>query len=74
MVINDRNGYIVKERDPEKYAEAMKKALTLQDGNLISLRLASKYMLKDLKQALDSHWLRNEPHAEIDNHGSQADN
>lgn len=74
MVINDRNGYIVKERDPEKYAEAMKKALTLQDGNLISLRLASKYMLKDLKQALDSHWPRNEPHAEIDNHGSQADN
>jgi glycosyltransferase involved in cell wall biosynthesis len=67
MVINGSNGYIVKERDPVKYAEAMKQALNLHNGSLVSLRLAEKYLLRDLKYTLDTLWPRTDTHSKVGN-------
>ena len=56
MIVEGHNGYIVKERDTECFAEAMNLALTLKDADKISLGIAEKYALKHLSRDLSMLW------------------
>ena len=56
MIEEGKNGFIVKERNPEKFAEAMALSLKLKNPSEVSLRIAQKFALKNLAQDLESIW------------------
>ena len=52
-IINEGcNGYVVEDRDPEKFADAMRKALILEDVKEFSIKESEKYALKYLARDL----------------------
>ena len=56
MIVEGVNGYIVEKRDPERFAEAMNRALALKDADKVSLGIADKYTLKNLARDLGMLW------------------
>lgn len=58
MVREGKNGYIVKTRDINNYANAIEEGLKLPEAKKYSLSVASKYALTTLKQDLDNLWIR----------------
>jgi glycosyltransferase involved in cell wall biosynthesis len=56
LVIEGKNGIIVRSRDPLAYAEALEKALMLSEATKYSLEIAEKYALKNLRKDLANLW------------------
>jgi len=56
MISSSRNGFLVKNRNPVDFAEAMESALYLPDAKEISLSIASEYDLQQLGQRLAALW------------------
>jgi len=56
LVIEGQNGYVVKNRDPIAFAEAIERASELTSANHVSLRLAERYALKYLARDLSQLW------------------
>lgn len=56
MVVDGKNGFVVKERDPQKFANAMQQALMLSEVRPVSLSIAEKYALKNLARDLGAVW------------------
>jgi glycosyltransferase involved in cell wall biosynthesis len=56
MVEDGLNGYVVRGRDPQRYAEAVGKAMKLENAAEHSLRLAGKYAVKNLASDLGALW------------------
>lgn len=58
MVRQGENGFVVESRDPRTYAEAVRKAMSLESATDTSLRLSSRYSVRTLAVDLDAIWLR----------------
>lgn len=56
MIIHGQNGYVVTNRDPKEYADAMVKLLKLNGFSQISLNIASKYSVANLPKELGRLW------------------
>jgi glycosyltransferase involved in cell wall biosynthesis len=56
MIINSQNGYIVPNRNPKEYADAMAKTLQLKNASQVSLHIASKYTIANLPKELGALW------------------
>lgn len=56
MIIGGTNGFILEGHDPKRFADAMLRALSLEECEQTSLRLAEKYALKNLARDLGAHW------------------
>jgi glycosyltransferase involved in cell wall biosynthesis len=57
MIINGKNGFIVKKRDPIEFANKVMQALELEDSKAISLKLSENYKLDKVKNELAQIWL-----------------
>ena len=57
IVSENKNGYIVYDRDPVKFAKTIEKALTLKDVLEYSLNNRDKFSVKYLKNDLEKLWL-----------------
>ena len=53
IITEDRNGYVIEDRDREKFAEAMRKAIALENVAEFSLAESEKYALKYLGRDLE---------------------
>jgi glycosyltransferase involved in cell wall biosynthesis len=58
MIIEGENGYIIKTRNAKIYSDGIKKGLELKNVKEISLKIASKYAVSNLKNDLDKYWKR----------------
>ena len=58
MIKNGENGYIVDTRNPNDYSKKIQEALTLSNYKEVSLDIAKKYSLDNLKKDLDRLWIR----------------
>ncbi len=56
MIRSGENGFIVKERDPVLFANALIRALELEKSEKVSLEIASRYSLKTLATDLGTLW------------------
>lgn len=56
MVKNGKNGYVVKERNAELFAEHMFLATQLDDAKKYSLELSKSYAVKNLRDDLAKYW------------------
>lgn len=56
MIREGQNGFIVRERNPVSYAEAIVKTLKLPEAKKYSLEIAKKYSLKYLARDLGDLW------------------
>jgi len=56
MICGGKNGFIVPNRNPKFYAEAIFSALNLNDVKGISLKISEKYAVKNLAHDLGSIW------------------
>jgi glycosyltransferase involved in cell wall biosynthesis len=56
MIIHGQNGYVVTNRDPKEYADAMVKLLKLNGFSQISLNIALKYSVANLPKELGRLW------------------
>jgi glycosyltransferase involved in cell wall biosynthesis len=56
MVHEGKNGYIVENREPVQFAQAISQALELFNPDKISVNIANKYSLKTLKKDLGTKW------------------
>jgi glycosyltransferase involved in cell wall biosynthesis len=56
MIIQGRNGLIIPNRDPEQFASAVAQALVLERPNPVSLCIAEKYSLVNLRRDLCQLW------------------
>lgn len=56
MIKDGQNGYIIPDRDPMKFADAMIRSLELENASKISLTIASEYSVADLPQELGKLW------------------
>ncbi|MDH7598091.1 MAG: glycosyltransferase family 4 protein [Sedimentisphaerales bacterium] len=56
LILEGRNGLIVRERQPECLAKAMSDALRLTSATCESIRIAQRYRLADLGQELGRIW------------------
>lgn len=56
MVRQGQNGYVVKERDPKIFADAMSKALGLRNAKEVSLEIAGRYSTKTIAPDLGCLW------------------
>ena len=52
MIQDGKNGYVVKEYEAEKFADAMQKAIKLESPNPISLSISKYYLQSNLKDDL----------------------
>jgi len=52
MIREAENGFIVRSRDPEEYAGAVRRALELRDASRVSLELAQQYALPELARRI----------------------
>lgn len=57
IVSENKNGYIVYDRDPAKFAKTIEKALTLKDVLEYSLNNRDKFSVRNLKNDLEKLWL-----------------
>jgi glycosyltransferase involved in cell wall biosynthesis len=58
MVRQGENGFVVKSRDPRKYADKVIKAMSLENATDISRGISSRYSVQTLNKDLDAIWLR----------------
>jgi glycosyltransferase involved in cell wall biosynthesis len=58
MIIEEKNGFIVNERNPELFCDYMQKALKLENRFIVSIELAQKYLVSSLKNDIDKLWIR----------------
>jgi len=56
MIIQGKNGLIIPNRDPEQFASAVAQALVLERPNPVSLCIAEKYSLVNLRHDLCQLW------------------
>lgn len=56
MIIEGKNGFVVSHREPLLFAEAMSKAVTLQDAQSTSVAIAKSYSLDNMAKDLGSLW------------------
>lgn len=56
MILEGENGFIVYDRDPKLFSEAMTKALLLQNPNSRSISIANKYSISNLARDLGALW------------------
>jgi len=56
LVVEGQNGYVVKNRHPAAFAEAIEKATELKFAAEISLKLSEQYALKHLARDISRHW------------------
>jgi glycosyltransferase involved in cell wall biosynthesis len=56
MIIQGRNGFIIPNRDPKCFASAVAQALVIENPNSVSLRIAEKYSLVNLRRDLCQVW------------------
>jgi glycosyltransferase involved in cell wall biosynthesis len=57
MIIENQNGFVLKERDVKKFSKLMIKALSLSNPNDISIKNSLKYSLNNLKNDFEKVWL-----------------
>jgi glycosyltransferase involved in cell wall biosynthesis len=66
MIRTALNGFIVADRDPERFARAMKDSVRLPDAERVSTTIAAEFDLEHLGERLKSAWPRlNGCHAEV---------
>ena len=58
MIVEGKNGFIVRSRDPGEFANTIERGLRLKNVKEVSLAIASKYDLSLLKYDLDRLWER----------------
>jgi glycosyltransferase involved in cell wall biosynthesis len=70
MVRDGQNGFIIRQRDPSAFAEAVLKAARLPRASDISLGIADHYSMKNLAVDLGRLWepLAEEPDVRVNNH------
>lgn len=56
LVQDGKNGYVVPDRDPMRFAEAIEAALALPDAAKQCLKLAGDYDVKHLRSRLNKEW------------------
>jgi len=56
MIREGLNGFILKERDPDLYANAVLKAMALPDAGKHSMEIAEKYTLQYLARDIGALW------------------
>jgi glycosyltransferase involved in cell wall biosynthesis len=56
MIIDNKNGFVCKERDPAVFAELMGKSLKLKDCKTFSLKLSEQYSINTLDEDLKKYW------------------
>lgn len=56
MIEEGRNGRVVPGRDPRRFAAAMTEALEMDNPNPISLKIAERYSLANLRSELSALW------------------
>jgi glycosyltransferase involved in cell wall biosynthesis len=56
MVVDGQNGFVVPDRDPRLFATAMAQALKIKTPNDVSLSIAEKYSLANLRSDLSRLW------------------
>jgi glycosyltransferase involved in cell wall biosynthesis len=56
MIAEGLNGFVVEGRDPETYAAAVRKALSLRDAEHVSRKIAARYSLAGLAGELRAKW------------------
>jgi glycosyltransferase involved in cell wall biosynthesis len=56
MIVDGANGFIVATRDPESFADAITRAVALDNVHRVSLAMAEKYTLKNLGRELGRLW------------------
>lgn len=56
MVKDGKNGYVVSNRDPKVYADAVLNAMKLERAREHSLRIAERYAVKNLAKELGALW------------------
>ena len=56
MIIEEENGFVIENRDPKRFADAMAQALALKQAQQVSLNLAEKYALKNLAKDIAANW------------------
>ena len=56
MIQNGQNGYIVKERNPRIYADAVIKSVSLENAFSSSLKISQKYAVETLSKDLGLLW------------------
>ncbi len=56
LIRNGENGYLVKDRSPETFCDAITSALSLPDARAVSTRIAQDYAVSNLASSLGSLW------------------
>jgi len=56
MIVQGQNGFVISNRDPKQFASAAAQALLLEKPNPVSLRIAEKYSLVNLRDDLCRLW------------------
>jgi len=56
MILQGQNGFVISNRDPEQFASAVAQALVLDKPNPVSLCIAKKYSLVNLRNDLCRLW------------------
>jgi glycosyltransferase involved in cell wall biosynthesis len=57
LILNDLNGFVVNDRNPDSYANAILKALKLKNVECYSLKIANRYSVKTLGSDLGKLWM-----------------
>lgn len=56
MIIEGENGYVVTDRDPDTFAAKVLKALKLSEAYDVSLKIADRYSVRNMKKELNFLW------------------
>jgi len=56
MIVPGVNGFIIEERSPRVFAEAMARAVRLPDAGRVSLELSQHYSVRTMKRELSAVW------------------
>jgi len=56
MICSGQNGFVVKERNPKKFADAISKALDLKNASEVGLKVAVRYSANTIASDLGSLW------------------
>lgn len=56
MIVNGANGYVVQTRNPQQYAQAVLDALKLRDAAQVSLQIAPRYSVANMREELGKVW------------------
>ena len=56
MIKDGQNGYVIPDRDPNKFADGMIRAMKLKNSSQVSLAIVSKYTVANLPQEFGKVW------------------